>query len=70
MKFLLTFLLPLTFCNIWDNIFGNYNAPNINIASNFHVSFGIMRFNSPYIMNVYYSSDLKAAKFICIECIL
>lgn len=55
------YLLLITFVsqtlgNIWDNIFGNYNAPYVYIPSDFHVDFGISRINSPYILGVDYST--------------
>jgi hypothetical protein len=36
------------FGNIMDNIFGNYNAPNIYIARDFELLLGVSREASPY----------------------
>ncbi len=34
-------IIPLVSSNIWDNIFGNFDAPTVVIPSEFTVTFGI-----------------------------
>lgn len=42
--------------NILDNIFGNYQAPPVNLPSNFHVGMGLTRTESPYTVEIDYST--------------
>jgi hypothetical protein len=51
--------------NIWDNIFGNYNAPVIFIPQDFTVTFGIDPVDSPLIIDVDYSTIYGGIKFTC-----
>lgn len=44
LKFVFFSILGCTFnCNIMDNIFGNYNAPNIYIPRDFELVLGISK---------------------------
>jgi hypothetical protein len=53
-----TFLLA----NIWDNIFGNQNAPWVYIPPNFYVQLGVSRVDSPYVLDMYYSTMHNSIK--------
>jgi hypothetical protein len=57
-------LVATTYGNIWDNIFGNHNAPLVYIPPDFHVQFGISRVDSPYILDMNYSTTLKGIRFV------
>lgn len=63
-SFLIIILSRFSSANIWDNIFGNYNAPLVYIPPDFHVLMGISRVDSPYILDIDYSTKQKSMKIV------
>jgi len=56
-------IIPLVSSNIWDNIFGNFNAPAVVIPSEFTVSLGTTPMDSPYLIKIDYSTKFRSAYF-------
>ncbi|KAM3130673.1 hypothetical protein pb186bvf_017265 [Paramecium bursaria] len=56
----LLFFLRITSANIWDNMFGNYDAPQIDIPNDFKVQLGYEFMRQPLLLDISYSTQFKA----------